>query len=111
MGDIGIGTRYHQTRKTDSQDLKIIELEPNRKISIETIPPSKPSLSRKMVFKSENGRTVIEDHWELESGAAGILERLAAGKVKRAVADNLTKLKELLETGSTTLQDGRRIQQ
>ena len=39
----------------------------------------------------------------------GILERLVVGIVRKAVAENLGKLKELLENGQTQLQDGQVI--
>ena len=41
------------------------------------------------------------------TGYPGILERLFVGRNRRAVAENLGKLKELLEYGQTQLQDGR----
>ncbi|NBC65188.1 MAG: hypothetical protein GVY07_05915 [Bacteroidetes bacterium] len=43
----------------------------------------------------------------LHTGYPGILERLVVGRISRAVAENLGKLKELLEHGQTQLQDGR----
>jgi hypothetical protein len=46
---------------------------------------------------------------ELDTARPVILERLARGRVKSAVAENLAKLKELLEEGRVVLQDGRRI--
>lgn len=109
-GKLDVGSEFHQIRKTDTQNLRIIEFEPNRKLKIKTIPPSTPSLTRDMVFHGENGSTIIEDHWQLDTGTPAILKPIAARKVKNAVLENLTKLKELLETGQTTLQDGRRIQ-
>ena len=108
-GKNGIGAKYHQIRKSDSQDLRITEFERNKTLTIETIPPSRPALTRKMVFHEQDGTTSIEDHWQLETGGIGILERLASTRVKKAVSENLGKLKELLESGRTTLQDGRRI--
>jgi hypothetical protein len=63
-----------------------------------------------MMFQAENGCTHIVDKWQLDTGTVSLLEGLATRRVKGAVLENLTKLKELLETGQTTLQDGRRIQ-
>ncbi|MGD8633358.1 MAG: SRPBCC family protein [Anaerolineales bacterium] len=108
-GAIAVGTEYHQVRKTDSQDLTIKELVPNRKLTVETIPPSKPSLTRTILFSGDDERTQISDQWKLDTGSIGLLERIAARRVKRAVSENLGKLKEVLETGGTTLQDGRSV--
>lgn len=101
-----IGTTYDQTRKTDRQQYKITEFEPNRLVSIKTIPPSEKLLMRFEFKPTEDGTNLI-DTWELEKDLIAPLNWLAKTRVKSAVAENLEKLKELLETGSTTLQDGR----
>jgi uncharacterized membrane protein len=103
------GASYHQIRKTDEQDLRISHYEPHRSLIVETIPPSRPQLKRQMLFEQKNGGTKVIDRWELESGRWGILKRLAASRVKKAVHQNLEKLKELLESGQVILQDGRRM--
>jgi len=107
-GTAGAGATYHQVRSTDSQDLTIVGFEKNRVLSVKTIPPSKPELERWMTFEEINGKTRILDRWQLDTGHPGILQALSKGRVKSAVRDNLARLKELLETGSVTLQDGRR---
>jgi len=35
---IGIGTTYHQIRKSDQQDFRIIEFEPNNTVAVKTLP-------------------------------------------------------------------------
>ena len=40
-------------------------------------------------------------------GIAGVVAGFATAPIRRAVGQNLGKLKELLETGRTQLQDGR----
>jgi hypothetical protein len=45
----------------------------------------------------------------LDTGKAALVERFAGRNVKSAVAENLQKLKQLLETGKVTLQDGRTV--
>jgi uncharacterized membrane protein len=107
-GPSGVGATYHQVRKTDSQNLTIVNIEKNRILTVKTIPPSKPELERWMTFEEINGKTRILDRWKLDTGHPGILQALSKGRVKSAVKDNLARLKELLETGSVTLQDGRR---
>lgn len=106
----GVGTTYHQVRISDVQDYRVVGYEPNKKVVIKTIPPSKPAFEMRFTFESTGGGTRIIDEWELETGRPQILERLAAGRVKGAVKENLQKLKELLETGSVELQDGRRVE-
>lgn len=101
------GATYHQVRKNDEQDLKIAEMIPNQILVIETIPPSKPELRRKMIFEPANGATKIIDRWDLDTGHPGLLQKLAGRRVRSAVKENLDKLKTLLEDGSVTLQDGR----
>ena len=106
-GPIGIGTLYHQVRKTDKQDFRITEFEHNHKIVIKTLPQSSPSLEMRFTFYEEGNTTRVRDEWRLDSGWPAPLEWLGAGRIKSAVAENLTKLKELLEVGQVILQDGR----
>ena len=104
---IGIGTTYHQVRKTDEQDFRIIEFEPGYTVVVKTLPQSTPSFERKFTLYEEGDTTRIRDEWKLDTGRPAVLERLARGRVKTAVAENLAKLKELLEEGRVVLQDGR----
>ena len=106
-GPIGIGTIYHQVRKTDEQDLRITELDPNNKMVVKTLPKSSPSLEMKFTVYEEGNITRVRDEWRLESGLPAPLEWLGGGRIKSAVAENLSKLKELLEEGQVVLQDGR----
>ena len=109
VGSATVGAVYHQSRKNDSQNLKIVELISNKNFVVETIPPSKPNLHREMVFHADNGSTTIVDRWELSFGLFGPFESIAGKRVKSSVMENLGKLMELLETGKTTLQDGRSV--
>lgn len=102
-----IGATYHQVRKIDEQDLRIVNLERNRSFIIETIPPSKPELRREMIFESDGEMTHITDRWHLDLGVPRLLQPLVANRAKNGVRENLSKLKALLEEGSVTLQDGR----
>jgi uncharacterized membrane protein len=101
------GATYHQVRRQDEQDLRIVRLEPSRSLIIETVPPSKPELRREMTFADEGESTRITDRWQLNLGVPRLLEALAAKRVRNGVRENLRKLKVLLETGRVTLQDGR----
>jgi carbon monoxide dehydrogenase subunit G len=105
----GIGTTYHQVRKTDEQDFRIIEFEPDHTVTVKTLPQSSPSFERRFTLYEEGDTTQIRDEWKLDTGRPAILERLARGRIKSAVAENLAKLKELLEEGRVVLQDGRQV--
>ena len=106
---IGAGTTYHQVRKSDEQDFRIIEFQPNHTVAVKTLPQPSPSFERKFTLYEEGDTTRLKDEWKLDTARPVILERLAGGRVKSAVAENLAKLKELLEEGRVVLQDGRRI--
>ena len=106
-GPIGIGTIYHQIRKTDEQDLRITELEQDHKLTVKTLPQSAPDLEMRFTLFEEGDKTRIRDEWKLDTGRPVLLERLGASKIKSAVAENLAKLKQLLEEGRVVLQDGR----
>jgi uncharacterized protein YndB with AHSA1/START domain len=108
-GPAGNGATYHQVRKTDSQELTVHELEPNQLLTVETIPPSQPQLKRRMVFEAIKGQTRIIDRWELDTGHPQFVQVLGKSRVQSSVKENLAKLKELLETGRVTLQDGRKV--
>jgi uncharacterized membrane protein len=105
----GIGTTYHQVRKTDQQDFRIIEFEPNHTVAVKTLPQSSPSFERRFTLYEEGDTTRIRDQWKLDTGRPALLERLARGRVQSTVAENLAKLKALLEEGGVILQDGRQV--
>lgn len=107
-GSVGIGTIYHQIRETDEQDFRVTEFETNHKLAVKTLPQSSPQFERRFTLEREGNITHIIDEWELDTGKPALIEKLAAGKVKSAVAENLSKLKSLLETGGVVLQDGRK---
>jgi uncharacterized membrane protein len=106
---IGIGTTYHQVRKTDERDFRIIEFEPDHTVAVKTLPQSSASFERRFTLYEEGDTTRVRDQWKLDTGRPTVLERLAHGRVKCAVAENLAKLKELLEEGRVVLQDGRQV--
>lgn len=108
-GQAGIGTRYHQVRKTDEQIFSITRFDPPRAVKIKTTPESRPQLEMEFILTQVGSQTRVQDHWLLDTGRPAFLEKLATGSVKSAVADNLSKLKILLETGRVQLQDGRLI--
>jgi uncharacterized membrane protein len=109
-GSIKVGTTFHQTRKIDDQSFQIIEYEAGKRVSIQTLPNSRPAFEMIFSFNPVGTETQLVDKWKLDSGKPGFIEKLAKMKAKKAVMQNLKKLKELLEEGSVTLQDGRLAQ-
>lgn len=107
-GPLGVGSTFHQVRKTDEQEFRIVTYEPNCQVTIQTIPPSTPEFEMRFTFEAKGNGTRITDKWKLDTGRPPLLERLGAGRVRSAVLENLGKLKALLETGEVRLQDGRR---
>lgn len=105
-GPVGINTAFRQKRKTDSQEYKIIEYEPNKSVAVKVQPPG-VKLTMRFTFQSsynDNG-TMVVDKWKFDTGIPALFARIGAINVKAAVAENLEKLKQLLETGKTILQD------
>jgi len=102
-----LGARYSQTRKTNRQRYEIIRYEPGQSLTIKTTPGSLPMFERHLRFEAVANGTRLIDEMRLRTSYPGILERLVVGRIRRAVAENLGRLKELLEHGETQLQDGR----
>ena len=107
-GPIGLGTVFHQVRKTDEQDYEVTALDSGRWIQITTTPGSSPAFRMGYRFEATDSGTRLTDHWQLKTGHHPLVERLGARRIQAAVTENLGNLKELLETGSTQLQDGRK---
>ncbi len=103
------GVRYHQTRQTDSQRYEIIHYKQGQSLTVRTLPGSSLVFKRHLQFESITDGTRLIDQMSLRTRYPAILERLAVGNIHQAVAENLGKLKELLENGQTQLQDGRVI--
>jgi uncharacterized membrane protein len=108
-GPIKFGTTFYQTRKTDSQSFKIIQYEPNKIVTIQTLPGSYPIFEIRYSFEQIGTDTRIFNEWKLELGKNIIIEKLIFKKIKKAIMENLSKMKQLLEKGNVQLQDGRII--
>ena len=107
-GPVGLGTQYHQVRKNDEQTFTITQYAPDHTLGLKTTPESSPQLEMIFVLEEDVGGTLLSDRWAIETGLPGFLEKLPGSKIKSAVAENLEKLKTLLEKGEVVLQDGRR---
>ncbi|MEL7482343.1 MAG: SRPBCC family protein [Pseudomonadota bacterium] len=110
-GPLRVGRRYRQTRKTDTQKFEVIEYIPDQTVAIRLLKPTPPAIIR-YTFQETSEGTRLTDEWSLKTivPLPGFVTRFATRSTKAAVAQNLAKLKTLLETGSVTLQDGRRTQ-
>ena len=106
---LGPGARFHQIRKTDQQNFEVVEFERPSKVTVKTLEGSSPKFRMDFEFEARDNHTILTDTWQLETGHNPLLEMLGKSKVKAAVAENLSKLKELMETHRTQLQDGRMV--
>jgi hypothetical protein len=104
QGPIAPGTVFHQQRRSDAQEYRVTQWEPGVAVTVETLPPER-AMRRTLTFKSEGTGTLLVDAWDMDYPL--VVRWAVAPRVRAGVAENLGKLKELLETGRTTLQDGR----
>jgi len=105
-GEKGLGATFHQVRKDDSQDYRIVEYEPSRVVAMATLPPER-SLTMRFSLSPADGGTSLVDEWTIDTGLPWPIAGLARRTIRSAVATNLEKLRELLEVGETRLPDGR----
>jgi hypothetical protein len=103
-----VGARYFQRRKTDSHHTAITRLDPGKSLTVETVDGA-PVFRRHIELRPTRRGTRLLDSWDLTTGYPVVLELLAVRRIRRAVASNLEKLKQLLEDGAVELQDGRRV--
>lgn len=102
------GSRYHQRRRNDQQVFEIAELQPPTFLVLRTLPDQRPAFTRTITLTPLlAGGTDLVDHWQLDTGQPPLVQQLGRSTIRSAVRDNLGKLAELLETGTTTLQNGR----
>ncbi|HZE83724.1 MAG TPA: SRPBCC family protein [Puia sp.] len=103
-GEITKGSIFHQVRKNDAQDLKVIEFEFPKTVAIATLPPER-HLTMRFQLSQEGLFTRIEDVWQVK--VSWIVAFFIRHLIQSAVGKNLKKLKTLMEKGEVTLQDGR----
>jgi Polyketide cyclase / dehydrase and lipid transport len=100
-GPVGVGTKYRQTRSVPSrstEDFEVTVFEPARRLGIQgQIGPFSARIS--YLLEAAAGTTRLVNNVELDpsSAAMGLLAPLATPKIKAAVAQNLGKLKLVLE--------------
>lgn len=100
-GPVGVGTRYSQTRSIPGrsvEDFEVTVFEPARRLAIQgQIGPFQAQISYEL--EAAAGATRLVNNVELDPSRAALrlVAPLAAPKIKAAVAQNLGKLKLVLE--------------
>lgn len=108
-GPVTVGTVYQQVRRHDQQRYHVTVHQFPHSIGVATFPGERPAFDRHLHLEPVGDATTrVQDDWDLETGHPQALQRLAGGRVRDGVAQNLTILKRLLEHGDASLQDGRR---
>ncbi len=103
-----IGATYHQTRIRDQQNFTITRYEENKVIEFSSFGGFLKYIRRFSFSPSGNG-CIVDDLFQIRTYLPGFINRIIAKRPQAAVKENLLKLKQLLETGETTLQDGRTV--
>ena len=100
-GPVGVGTRYRQTRSVparSTEEFEVTVLEPASRLAIHgQIGPFQATISYQLEPRA--GATTLVNNVELDQPSAmlRLVAPLATPKIKAAVAQNLGKLKLLLE--------------
>ncbi len=105
-GRDGLGAMYLQEGQSGAIRFVVTEFEKNHRVTVESIPPARRFKIRMTIEPAEGGTKLVDER-DFSSGFPRLLERLPARRIKARVAEDLRTLKELLETGRVTLQDGR----
>ena len=99
-GPIGVGSRYHQRRTVPvhtEETLEITEFVPDARLTVEGTLNSLPAKLTYSLQPAVDGTTITNTVELQASGARGLLATIAAGRIKSAVATNLSVLKHRLE--------------
>jgi hypothetical protein len=109
-GNAGLGTTYTLLRKGNRRTLRIYDFQTDRSLGIETVESKPPRVNLRFDLEADGpDHTQLSANAQVETGLPGLVEKMAAGRVRSMVDDNIFKLKELLETGRTSLADGREL--
>jgi uncharacterized membrane protein len=109
-GIVELGTQYRLVHAKYERTLRVFDYEKDNRIAVVTVEQAAPKIELNIRLQPEgDALTLALVDWKLATGLPGLVERLADGKIKQAVSESLFKLRELLETGSVTLENGREI--
>jgi uncharacterized membrane protein len=123
-GDVQEGSMFEMKRPRDLHVFKITGLDAPNKIIVELEPPGP---KHQIIFEltPNNNQTNVTYKWHLDLAEYKMLKHIPNGVLKRlilsvpkkflltktkpAVEQNFKKLKQLLETGQASLQNGRHV--
>jgi uncharacterized protein YndB with AHSA1/START domain len=100
-GPVGVGTTYRQVRSVPSRSeetFEVTECEPSRRLAIRGgFGPLEGTMTYDL--EPDEGGTRLTNSAQLEGrGLAKLAAPLASGRIAEAVSENLTALKQLLES-------------
>lgn len=102
-GPLRVGSTYRQVRSQPSRSeetLEVVAYEPESHFILSgDLGPLRGTLTYDFVETKEGTQLTNTADLEAASGVARLIEPLATGRVRDAVADNLAALKQLLERG------------
>jgi uncharacterized membrane protein len=104
-GSMGVGASAHQVRivngKPTEADVQITEFVPNSKVSFTSKGPM--NTSGTYTFADAGGGTQVDLSLEMKpEGFGRLAEPIMSRKVKQSMEEDLTRLKQLLESGAAS---------
>jgi ligand-binding SRPBCC domain-containing protein len=103
-GPVGVGTTYRQTRSIPSRSeegFEVTAFEMDKRLAVlGQIGPFRARISYLLEAAAGGTRLTNDVALEPSPGVLRLAARLATPRVKAAVAENLSKLKEILEAGN-----------
>ena len=106
---MGVGAEYLMIRKRDKQRFGVVVHKENERLVLQSLPGQRLAVRRDLVFTGDDKQTTIHDQIHFKVPLPKFLSGLLLKGSKNGVKQNLEKLKQLLETGSAVLQDGRKV--
>lgn len=102
------GSVYRQVRKKDELYYMITAIKENEFIEFKSVRSRFLKFKRQFTFSVSTDGCIIDDLFEIRTWLPSFINIQLAKKPQKAVNENLLKLKQLLETGETILQDGKK---
>ena len=109
-GEVGVGSEFRLVHQNYERLLRITDYEKNRLLGAKTVEQTAPKVELEFNLEPEgDSHTLLRVNWKLVTGTPALLERLVAGKIQSSVSNAFYQLRELLETGSVTLDNGQEV--